>query len=48
MNKKAARINKYRKLLTGLEKSGNPPVSDGAAKRSISCFIRFFISTILD
>jgi hypothetical protein len=45
--RKAARRKKYRKLLTGLEKSGNPPASDGTAKRSILCLIRFFDSTIL-
>lgn len=48
MNSKAAKMNKYLKLLTGLEKSGNPPASDGTAKRSISCFIRFFVSIMLD
>ena len=41
-------MKKYRKLLIGLEKSGNPPASDGTAKRSILCLIRFFDSTILD
>ena len=47
MNRKAAKMKKYRKLLTGLEKSGYPPASDGAAKRSISCLIRFFLNTKL-
>ena len=41
-------MKKYRKLLIGLEKSGKPPASDGTAKRSILCLIRFFDSTILD
>ncbi len=48
MNKIAAKTKKYRKLLYGLEKSGNPPASDGAAKRSMSCLIIFLVSTMLD
>jgi hypothetical protein len=48
MNKKAAKIKKYLKLLIGLEKSGNPPESDGAAKTSILYFKIFFDSTMLD
>ena len=47
MNRIAAKMKKYRKLFTGLEKSGKPPASDGAAKRSISYFIRFLLSTKL-
>jgi len=48
MKRIAAKTKKYLKLLIGLEKSGNPPASDGAAKVSISYLIRFFVKTILD
>ena len=43
----AAKTKKYLKLLYGLEKSGNPPVSDGTAKRSRSCFNRFLFRIML-
>ena len=46
MNRMAPITPKYRKLLTGFEKSGNSPESVAVAILSILCFIMPFVITI--
>ena len=47
MNRMAPIIPKYRKLLTGFEKSGKSPESVAVAILSILCLIIPFVITIL-
>ena len=46
MKRMAPITPKYRKLLTGFEKSGNSPESDAVAILSILCLIIPFVITI--